>query len=163
MAAYRAIRVANFALRLLQLCVSVIILGIFAYFLAVLADYDLQTQRWIKAVAGISGAATFYTLLGSIFTLSLGSHPFFAGLAMVLDFSFMVAFIAIAIMARNGTESCTGYVHTPLGNGEANDSASGFGPGGFGTGDGEQLTYMPSLRSACKLQKGAFAVSIIGL
>ncbi|WEW59156.1 hypothetical protein PRK78_004625 [Emydomyces testavorans] len=163
MAGARAIRASNFVLRLLQLSVSVIILGVFSYFLAVLADHGIPTERWIKAVEGIAGGATFYALLASLFSLRFGGVPFFARLGMMLDFAFTAAFIAIAIMARNGTESCTGFVHTPIGNGEADQPAAGYGPGGFGTGDGKQLTYLPSLRSACRLLKGVFAVSIIGI
>ncbi|EER24704.1 hypothetical protein CPC735_060740 [Coccidioides posadasii C735 delta SOWgp] len=163
MTAARTIRISNFILRILQLCVSVIVLGIFSYFLAVLADHNLAIQRWVKAVEGISGVAAFYAIVASIFTLSIGGIPFFAGVAMVLDFAFTAGFIAIAIMARDGTQTCTGHVDTPIGNGDANQPAGGYGSGGFGTGDGKQLIYMPSLKSACRLQKGVFAVSIIGI
>lgn len=157
------IRVVNFALRLAQLCASVIILGIFSYFLAVLADHELPADAWLKAVAGISGGATFYSLLASVLTLGIGSVRFVSGLAMILDSVFIAGFVAIAIMSRHGTESCTGIVNTPLGNGEAQDPATGYGPGGFGTGDGKNLTFMPTLRSACTLQKCVFAVSMIGM
>ncbi|KAI1905923.1 hypothetical protein LOZ39_006524 [Ophidiomyces ophidiicola] len=163
MALTNAIRISNLVLRLCQLCVSGIVLGIFSYFLAVLSDHGLPTQKWIQAVEGISGIATAYTLLASILTLNIGSIPFFAGLAIVLDFVFAAAFMAIAIMARNGTQACIGNVKTPLGNGDVTQPAGGFGPGGFGTGKGKQLTFMPSLRTACQLQKAVFALSIIGI
>ncbi|KAK2748002.1 hypothetical protein FQN57_001593 [Myotisia sp. PD_48] len=159
----RTIRLVNLGLRLVQACASVIILGIFAYFLAVLADHDLGIETWVKATTGIAGAATLYTLLAASFTLAIGGIPFFSWLAILLDFGFAASFIAIAILTRKGTESCSGHVSTPLGSGDAKDPARGFGETGFGTGDGKNLTYMPDLMSACRLQKAVFAISIIGI
>lgn len=67
--------------------------------------------------------------------------------------------IAIAILTRDGASSCSGNVRTPLGNGPASTDSSGYG--NFGAGDNENLTYAVSLRTACKLNTAAFAVSII--
>ncbi|KAL2369282.1 hypothetical protein BDBG_06548 [Blastomyces gilchristii SLH14081] len=156
------IRFTNLLFRLLQLACSVIILGIFSYFLAVLTDHNMPIARWIKAVEGISGAATLYTLAASIFTLCIGGIAFFAALMLILDVCFIAGFIAIAIMTRHGADSCSGIVNTPLGTGNANRPAPGFGEGGFGTGHDKNFTYLPSLRSACRLQKGSLAVAVIG-
>ncbi|OJD27967.1 hypothetical protein ACJ73_00623 [Blastomyces percursus] len=155
------IRFTNLIFRLLQLACSVIILGIFSYFLVVLTDHNIPIARWIKAVEGISGVATLYTLAASIFTLCIGGIAFIAALMLFLDVCFIAGFIAIAIMTRHGADSCTGIVNTPLGTGNANQPAPGFGEGGFGTGSDNNFTYMPSLGSACRLQKGTLAVAII--
>ncbi|EGC47725.1 conserved hypothetical protein [Histoplasma capsulatum var. duboisii H88] len=156
------IRFTNFFFRLFQLAASAIILGIFSYFLAVLTDHNMPIARWVKAVTGISGVATLYTLTASIFTLCIGGIAFFAALMLVLDICFVCGFIAIAIMTRHGANSCSGIVVTPLGTGAANQPAPGFGEGGFGTGGDRHFTYMPSLGYACRLQKGSLAVAIIG-
>ncbi|KAK2776723.1 hypothetical protein FQN52_003290 [Onygenales sp. PD_12] len=156
------IRLTNFILRILQLCCSIIVLGIFSYFLAVLADHDIHIVRWIKAVEGLAGAATAYTIAATAFTLCIGGIWFFAALGMFLDICFIGAFIAIAAMTRNGTQTCSGFVNTPLGSGEAGKGGAGYGKGGFGSGDGKNFTYMPDLGFACRLEKGVFAVAIIG-
>ena len=59
--------------------------------------------------------------------------------------------IAIAVLTRDGASSCSGNVMTPLGNGQAGDRGSFNG----------QVTYAVSLRTACKLNTAAFAVSIV--
>lgn len=152
----------QFTLRLLQVCASAIVLGIFSYFLAVLADHDVHIAPWLIAVEVISGAATLYSIASSI-CLPLSRKGFFGGLAMAFDLVFAVGCIAIAIMARQGAASCSGHVKTPLGDGDANDQAAGFGDDGFGTGDGQQITYKAGLGLACRLQKAAFAVAMIGM
>jgi hypothetical protein len=78
-----------------------------------------------------------------------------------LDILLCGAFIAIAVMTRHGTESCNGYVNTPLGSGQSNTKGS-FGTNGFGTGNGEHVTYSVSLHTACVYNKVCFAVAIIG-
>ncbi|PGH01903.1 hypothetical protein GX51_04957 [Blastomyces parvus] len=156
------IRFTNLFFRLLQLACSVIILGIFSYFLAVLSDHNMPIARWIKAVEGISGVATLYTLAASVFTLCIGGIAFFAALMLILDICFIVGFIAIAVMTRHGAGSCTGIVNTPLGTGNSNQPAPGFGEGGFGTGSDNDFAFRPSLGTACRLQKGTLAVAIIG-
>lgn len=157
------LRFLNLFIRILQLCASVIILGIYSYFLAVLADHDLSIAKWMRAVEGLSGAATLYSLLGSIFTCFLGGVAFFAGIAVVLDIAFVGAMIAIAVLTRDGTQKCTGYVNTPLGSGQADAKAQGYGSGGFGVGHGKDLIYMPKLGMTCRLEKAVFAISIIGM
>lgn len=157
------IRFTNFGLRLLQVCASIIMLGIFGYFLATQSEHDLEMKPWVKAVTGISGAATFYTFIASCTTLFIGGVPFFSGLAIGLDVLFASGSIAIAIMCRHGASACTGRVDTPLGIGDAEDPAKGFGEGGFGAGDGKKVTYVPDLKSACKLQKAVFAISLISM
>lgn len=155
------LRVLGNGVRILQFLASAVILGIFSYYLAVLKDHDLTIATWIRAVEGLSGAATLYALLGSLFTLCLAGITFFGFIAMVLDVCFVGAMIAIAVLTRDGTQTCSGNVHTPLGNGPTDSKADGYGKNGFGFGSGETVTYLPNLGLACRLEKTAFAVSII--
>jgi len=141
------LRFFNLSIRVLQLLDGAVILGIFSYFLAIQTKHNVEIPQWMRAVEGLSGAATLYGLLGSIFTCCLGGVAFFAYLAMLLDVLFVGAMIAIAVLTRDGPQSCQGQVDTPLGSGDSNDdSAAGLG---FGM--------------ACQLQKVVFAVSIIGM
>lgn len=155
------LRVFGNGIRILQFLASAVILGIFSYYLSVLTDHHLKIATWIRAVEGLSGAATLYALLGSLFTLCLAGITFFGFIAMVLDVCFVGAMIAIAVLTRDGTQTCSGNVHTPLGNGPTDSNAQGYGKDGFGFGSGETVTYLPNLGLSCRLEKTAFAVSII--
>lgn len=141
------LRFFNLAIRVLQFLDSAVILAIFSFFLAVLTRHDQNIPQWMKAVEGLSGAATLYGLLGSIFTCCLGGVAFFAFVAVILDVCFVGAMVAIAILTRDGPQTCSGQVNTPLGSGASNtDSASKV-----------------NLGLACQLEKVVFAVSIIGM
>lgn len=142
------LRFFNLGLRVLQVFDSAVILGIFSYYLALLADHNLPIPTWTKAVEGLSGAATLYALLGCLFTCCLGGMTFFAFVGMLLDVCFVGAMIAIAVLTRDGTQSCHGNVHSPLGSGPSNADSS---------------TTKINLGFACRLEKACFAVSIIGI
>ncbi|EFE33126.1 uncharacterized protein ARB_07878 [Trichophyton benhamiae CBS 112371] len=162
MASANAIRLAGFGLRMLQLLSSLIIVGVFSYFLAVLADHNEHAPEWLKAVAGIAGVAAIYAILTSFFILAYGGLLVFSRISMMFDGSFAVAFLAICLMTRHGALPCTGRVTTPVGSGDAEDPGAAFGDEDTGTGMGDNLTSMRYLATACKLEKGTFAVSIIG-
>lgn len=157
------LRISNLVLRAMQLCTSVIIVGIFGYFIAVLVHHNVHIARWIKAVEGLAGLAALYTLFGLILTLFLGGMMFFAMLGVALDVCFIAAFIAIAVMTRGGHKSCSRNVSTPLGSGPSNTNDPGYGQNNFGLGGSHRSGYNPNLRLACRLQKGVFALSIIGM
>lgn len=75
---------------------------------------------------------------------------FFGFIAIVLDIALVGAFIAIAVLTRSATHSCnSNYLNTPLGL----TATSSF--------DGN-VVYSVSARTACRLNKAAFACSIIG-
>ncbi|KAF3484444.1 uncharacterized protein GIQ15_03768 [Arthroderma uncinatum] len=159
----RAIRLVNFGIRLLQLFASVIIFAIFSYFLAIRAAPNTNRYgEWHKAVTGISGAATFYTLLASGFTLSIGGVPFFSFLAVMLDLCFAIGFLAICIMTRHGVQSCSGRVETPIGDGYTTVPGEAHGER-YPPRRDDPHTYMPDLATACRLEKVVFIVSIIGV
>ncbi|RDW89793.1 uncharacterized protein DSM5745_01568 [Aspergillus mulundensis] len=142
------LRFFNLAIRVLQFLASAVILGIYSYFLAKLAHHDLHIPTWMKAVEGLSGAATLYSLIGSLLTCCLGGFTFFAAIAIILDVCFVGAMIAIAILTRDGTNHCSGVIDTrPVGTGrDGTDSPAGIDYG-----------------YACMLEKVVFAVSIIGI
>lgn len=79
-------------------------------------------------------------------------------MAIALDLLFCAGMIAIAVMTRDGADSCKGTVQTPIGNGQA---SSDNGYGNFGTSKGENLTYKVHLGLACRLNTVCFAVAII--
>lgn len=141
----------------IEFCCAGIVLGIYSYFLSVLADRNAPIYEWAKAIEGISGAAVLYTIFAVLLTCCLGGKMFFAFVAIVLDVLFCGAFIALAVLTRDGAHSCTGNVKTPLGNGPSS-SKQGFGSDG----QGDQITYAVSLGSACRLNTACFAVSVLG-
>lgn len=62
------LRIGSFAIRALQFACAAIILGIYSYFLAVLANHNVHIPTWEKAVEGLSGAACLYTLFAVLLT-----------------------------------------------------------------------------------------------
>lgn len=141
----------------LEFCCAGIILGIYSYFLSVLADRNAPIHEWVKAVEGISGAAVVYTIFAVLLTCCLGGKTFFAFLAIVLDVLFTAGFVALAVLTRDGAHSCRGRVQTPLGDGQSN-AKQGFGSNG----QGNQITYSVSLGTACRFNTACFAVAIAG-
>lgn len=145
-----------------EFCCAAIILGIYSYFLALMKDHDIPIDKQWKAVEGISGAAVLYGIFTVLLTCFLGGISFFAFLAIVFDVLFAGAFVALAVLTRDGAETCSGDVDTPLGSGNTAAQGQGYGSNGFGTGGGENVTYLPSLGYICRLNSAAFAVSILG-
>jgi hypothetical protein len=141
----------------LEFLCAAVILGIYSYFLSVLADRNAMIYTWVKAVEGVSGAAVLYTIFAVLLTCCLGGKTLFALIAIILDILFCAAFIALAVLTRDGAHSCKNRVVTPLGTGQAT-SKQGFGS----SGQGDQVTYAVSLGSACKLNTACFAVALLG-
>jgi len=152
-----ALKLFQTILYAIEFCCAGIILGVYSYFLATLADRDLTIYTWAKAVEGMSGAAVLYTIFAVLLTCFLGGKSFFAFLAILIDLVFCAAFVAIAVLTRDGAHSCSGFVRTPLGNGQSNAKQ------GFDDSNGEQqYTYAVSLGTACRLNTVCFAVAIAG-
>ncbi|KAI1614697.1 hypothetical protein EDD37DRAFT_630953 [Exophiala viscosa] len=131
-------------LRFLEFGCAAIVLGIYSYFLSVLADKNMHIPTWEKAVEGMAGAACLYLIFCILLTLFIGGIPVFAVLAIILDLCFVGCFAGIAYYTRHGANSCSGIVNTPLGTGLKSENAPGAGDWG----------YVCSLNTAC------FAVSI---
>lgn len=158
------LRFGYLILRFLQFCVAGIGLGFFSYFLAVLADRNISIpSRWL-AVEGLTGSATLYTVLAFVFGICLAGKTFFGLIGILLDICFIGSFAYVAYATRHGTDSCRGFVRTPLGNGQSTSyNLGGYGPDGFGFGNGENSTYSVSLHTACIFNRVVFACSIIAI
>lgn len=151
-----ALKVVQWFIRGVQFFCAAIILALFSYFLAAMANHHISIHNWIKAVEGISGAAVLYTLLGLLLLCCVAGHPFTSFLAIVLDICFIAGFIYIAASnGRTGTHSCRGNVNTVFGSGNSDRNAAGAGTDGF--------TALPNLRQACQMQTAVLAVSIVGM
>ncbi|PLB33909.1 uncharacterized protein BDW47DRAFT_113178 [Aspergillus candidus] len=142
------LRFVNLAIRILQFLDAAVILGIYSYFLAVQSKHDQEIPQWMRAVEGLAGASALYALLGTLFTCCVGGVAFFAAMAVILDVAFIGAMIAIAVLTRDGVQTCTGKkIDTPLGSGPS----------------GKESASKVSFEYACQLEKVAFAVAIIGI
>lgn len=141
-----ALRTVATTLYALEFCCTIIILGIYGYFLAMLGKDDKYIGPWVRAVEGIAGVTALYLLFAVLLTCFLGARSGFAYIAMFLNLIFFGAFVAIAVLTRRGASSCTGWVKTPLGDNWDNIEAPGLSDFGY----------------ACTLNKVVFAVSIIG-
>ncbi|KAL8796909.1 MAG: hypothetical protein Q9182_007293 [Xanthomendoza sp. 2 TL-2023] len=121
-------------LRAVEFLGCALLLGITSYWLGVLTHRHSGLPTWMKAVEGMAGGATLYTAFAVILTCFLGGMTFFAFMAVLLDFLFVAAMVAIAVLTRHGTHSCSGSnPPSPLG---ANN------------------------RTSCRLETAAFAVAI---
>lgn len=151
---------AGFSLKFLQWFIrgvqfgcAALILAIYSYFLATLANHNLPISTTIRAVEGISGVAVLYTLAGLLLLCCVAGLTLTSFLAVVLDVAFIGSFIYVAVANKGGAGSCDGYLDTPFGEGKAGDTVEGSG--GF--------TALPSYRVACRLQTACLAVSIIAM
>jgi len=150
-----ALKSISLFIRTIQFGCSVVILGIFAYFLASLSNHNLPINNHIRATEGISGAATLYTIVGFLFVCCLGGVAFLGFISILLDFAFAGAFGYLAWVNRAGASRCSGVVNTPYGRGNVN------GGNRIEYDDGK-FTTVPSFYTACRLQTACFAVAIVG-
>jgi len=151
-----ALKFVQWFIRGIEFCCAAIILALFSYFLAAMANHNIFIPNWIRAVEGISGAAVLYTLVGLLLLCCVAGHPFTSFIAIVLDICFIAGFIYIAVTnGRTGTGSCKGHVDTVFGSGNAESNVPDNNTNGF--------TALPSLRQACNMQKAVLAVSIVGI
>jgi hypothetical protein len=154
-----ALRWLQTFVRAVQLCCAIVVLALFSYFLATLHNHGLRIDDSIRAVEGISGAAVLYTLISLSILLCCGrrlvGHPATSAVSVFLDVCFAITFIFVAIANRGGAGSCSGYVSTPFGTGDASNNVVDDGNGGF--------TALPSLRQACQMETGCLAASIVAM
>ncbi|TQV99265.1 membrane-associatingdomain-containing protein [Cordyceps javanica] len=147
------LKTVQWLIRCVQLLCAVIILGIYSYLLAALANHDLPTPTRVRAVEGIVGVAVAYALLGLLLLCCLAGRTLTSFTAMCLDFAFLCAYIFVAVANKGGAGSCTGEVNTVFGKGKAGDTLDAGG--GF--------TKIPSYRTACKLETACLAIAIIAI
>ncbi|KAK0674105.1 hypothetical protein QBC41DRAFT_388309 [Cercophora samala] len=82
----------QFLLRTLQFCCAALVLAVYAYFLALLGSNSLPIGVFVRAVLGIAGAATAYTMVAFLFLCCAPGHPFPSFLMMALDVAFVPCF-----------------------------------------------------------------------
>ncbi|KAH6611104.1 hypothetical protein Trco_001124 [Trichoderma cornu-damae] len=140
-------------IRGIQFCSCAIVLAIYSYFLATLHNHNLPIATSLRAVEGISGAGTLYTLLALLMLCCLAGHTLTAFLAVLLDVCFIGAFIYVAVANKNGAGSCNGYLDTPFGKGQSASTVQAD----------KGFTTLPSFHTACRLQTASLAVSIIAI
>lgn len=147
------LRTLQTLIRTVQLLASILILGIYSYVLAVLSHHHIPIADRYRAVEGMSGSAVLYGLFAVLLTLFLGGFTFFGFLAVLLDVCFIGCFIAISWFNRGGTQSCSGFVRTPFGDGDSSNGKSSplYNKNGFG----------PNLHKSCQLEKAVLAVAIV--
>lgn len=153
------LKLVQTAIYLLLLACAVAILGIYSYFVGRLVWADFFVSSWKRAVQGISAAAILYLIFAVILTCFLAHRRLFSILGLLLDLLFLGGFIAIAVLTRHGADNCDrGYVETPIGNGDARGRT--ILPGSI-RGVGNYTWKNPRLRTACRLNKAVFILSII--
>jgi hypothetical protein len=140
-------------LRLLQLLCSILILGIYSYFLSMQSRHRLYKAPWVKAVEAIAAASILWTLFALLLTVFVGGAAAFGYPALLLDLLFFGAFIAVTVLTRSGRQNCRGYVSTPLGSGDSRTNSVVTRP--------PNPSYRPNLFRTCRMQKAVFAVAII--
>lgn len=129
-------------IRALELLLCLFVLGTFSFYIGVIRHNGFKVATWNQAVEGIAAAAVIYTFFAVFLTFFLAGKSAFIGI--ILDLCFCGAFIAVAILARDGARSCRGTVTTPFGIGKDSD----LGVGGY------------HLNRICKLEKAIFAIAI---
>ncbi|MCJ1366278.1 hypothetical protein MMC16_005406 [Acarospora aff. strigata] len=132
-------------IRVLELLISLFILGTFSYYIGVSRKHSFYIPNYVRAIEGIAGAAVLYTLFAVVLTVFLGAKKIFAMLGVLLDLLFCGAFIAVAVLARDGARRCRGVVNTPLGRGDVSTVGIGGVP----------------VKRICRLQQAVFALAII--
>jgi hypothetical protein len=148
-----ALKFLQWFLRGVQFLCCALVLGVYSYFLATLHNHDLNISRDVKAVEGISGVGVIYTLLSLLLLCCLAGIKVISLIAIVLDLAFIGAFIFVAVANKNGASDCKGYLDTPFGQGQSDNTANGS--------DG--FTALPSFHVACRLQSACLGVAIIAI
>lgn len=143
-----ALKSTSIFIRGIEFLGSLAVLGIFTYYLVYLPGHEFPTYTWVRAVEGLSGASALYTFIAFLLTCCLGGVMFFAFVGILLDILFIGAWIAIAILTREGgTASCSAL------KGNASSSFrfyTGSAPVSFGN---------ESYR-ICILEKSAFGIAV---
>ncbi|KAK9423388.1 hypothetical protein SUNI508_04282 [Seiridium unicorne] len=152
------LKCVQWLLRGVQFVCSVVILGIYAYFLATMIKGKLTISTGVKAVEGISGVGTVYTLTGVLLVFCCAGHAGTSFIAMVLDIGLIGAYIYVAIANRDGASSCSGdTVNTVFGSGDAAATPSNAEGGVIGT------VGLPTFQVTCRLETVCLIVACIAI
>lgn len=143
-------------LRSILFLASLVVLALYAYFLAKLHSKDLYIANWVRAVEGISGACALYVLVGLPLLWCAGGHSMPMVIFVVLDILFIGGYMYIAYENRGGRGSCNGNdIRTPFGYGSALVDRAVNRNG--------QTVSIPRFRTSCRLEKACLAVSVIAI
>ncbi|KAI1855907.1 hypothetical protein JX265_011990 [Neoarthrinium moseri] len=142
----------------IQFVCSVVMLGIYSYYLATMMKGNMTVPTYVKAVEGITAVGTVYTLVGLLLVCCCAGHAGTSFIALVLDVGLSGAYIYVAVANRDGASSCnSGTVNTVYGSGDA--AASPSGAGGNIIGD----VGLPTFQMACRLQTVCLIASCIAI
>jgi hypothetical protein len=144
----------------IQFVCSVVILGIYSYYLATMASHKMTVSTNVKAIEGISAIGTLYTALGVLFVCCCAGFPLSSFIAIVLDVGLIAAYIYVAVGNRDGASSCTGSdVNTVYGSGDASASPSSSGSGNSIA--NIPVNGLPTFQMACRLETVCLAAASI--
>ena len=151
-----SLKALQFALRLIIFLCAIVVLAIYAYFLATLKRHDLTIQTWVRAVEVLAGSAALYSLVGVILLWCLAGHTMASAIALFLDICFIGCFIYIAAANRAGASTCRGdALRTPFGTSAAATKTV--------TNTRGDVVKIISFRTSCKLETACLAVSVIAV
>jgi len=151
--------------RAIEFGCSVIVLGVYSYYIASMSGHNMSVPTDVKAVEGISAVGTIYTALGVLLVCCCAGHPAPSFVSLVLDIGLAGAFIYVAVANRAGASSCSsGAVNTVYGSGDAGATPGGSTDGVTGipvvSGGGAGL---PTFRLACQLETACLVVSCVAV
>ncbi|KAI4601908.1 hypothetical protein KJ359_010774 [Pestalotiopsis sp. 9143b] len=137
---------------------SVVVLGIYAYFLATMAKGNITIPTGVKAVEGIAGAGAVYAAVGLLFVCCCAGHAGSSFVALVLDAGLIGGFAYVAVANRDGAGSCAGGdVNTVFGSGDAAATPSDADGSVIGS------VGMPSFQFACRLETVCLAAACVAI
>ena len=132
---------------------SAVILAIYSYYLATLANHNMEITNDVKAVEGITAIGTVYTALGLLLICCCAGYPATSFISLVFDIGLACAYIYVAVANRAATGGCQGdSIYTVYGMGDASATPGG-GDGGM-TGVQQVTggaTRLPTYQLACQL------------
>lgn len=141
--------------RSIQFVCSIVIVGIYAYFLAMMASHGISIPTNARAVEGIAIIGTLYTLVGIFLVCCLAGHILTSFIALVVDVALIAGYIYIAVANRDGVGSCAGTsVGSPFGTGDASATPAGSENGNVG---------LPTFGVACRMETACLAAACIAM
>lgn len=139
----------------IQFVCSVVVLGIYSYFLATMMNHNITVPTSIKAIEGISAIGTIYALIGIFLVCCLAGHVATSFIALVIDLGLIGGYIYVAVANRDGASSCTGSnVGSPYGTGDANATPSSSGNG---------VVQLPTFAVACRMESACLGAACVAM
>lgn len=139
----------------IQFICSVVILGIYSYFLATMVNHNITIPTGLKAIEGISVIGTVYTLIGIFLVCCLAGHVATSFIALVIDIGLIGGYIYVAVANRDGASSCSGSsVGSPYGTGDADSTPSSSDSG---------VVRLPTYAVACRMESACLAASCVAM